>query len=198
MWDAGAVPTALTVHRYSGQILAQERGFDESMQRKYGAPFVDMHRVDLQQALYTRAVELGVEFRLGERVAQIDFSGPAVKTVAGNRFAGDLIVAADGLWSRTRECFLGGDDKPQPTGDMAYRIVLSADQVEDPELRSWIENPEVHFFIGPGAHAVCYSLRAGKMYNIVLLVPDTVAAGSSKEAGSVDEMRALFKDWDPM
>lgn len=191
----------MTVHRYSsGQVLAHEIGFDKNIRRKYGdhAPFADLHRVDLQQALFARAREVGVVFYLGERVEGIDFETATVRTVAGGRYEGDLIIAADGLWSRCRECFMGQKDEPLPTGDLAYRIVLSADQISDPELRESIENPEVHFWIGPRAHAVAYSIRGGSMFNVVLLVPDDLPPGVSRQAGSVEEMRELFKDWDPM
>jgi len=93
---------------------------------------------------------------------------------------------------------VGSKDQPEPTGDLAYRVVLRLEDVEDPELRSWIENPAVHFWAGPGAHAVSYSLRAGKMFNIVLLVPDTLPPNVARQAGSVEEMRQLFDGWDPM
>lgn len=36
------------------------------------------------------------------------------------------------------------------------------------------------------------------MYNIVLLVPDDLPAGISRQPCSVDEMRSLFKDLDPL
>ncbi|KAF4167704.1 hypothetical protein CNMCM6936_004549 [Aspergillus lentulus] len=198
IWQAAAEPTALTVHRYTGQILANEPSFHKNIRAKYGAPFIDLHRVDLQQALYARAKELGVTFHLNERVDSIDFDTTTVKTLAGNRYTGDLIIAADGLWSRCRECFLGKKDAPLPTGDLAYRIVLSADQISDPELRAWVENPECHFWIGPGAHAVAYSLCNGRMFNIVLLVPDNLPPGVSRQSGSVEEMRKLFEGWDPV
>lgn len=178
--------------------MAYEPTFDQKIHAQYGAPFVDLHRVDLQRALYTRAVDLGVKFVLGQRVESIDFTEPSVKTVSGNSYAADLVVAADGLWSRCRDCFLGTKDAPVPTGDLAYRIVLSVDQIHDEKLRAWVQNPEVHFWIGPGSHAVGYSLRGGEMYNIVLLVPDNLPSGISKQEGSVDEMRELFADWDPM
>jgi hypothetical protein len=32
---------------------------------QYGAPFIDLHRVDLQLSLYEKARELGVEFKFG-------------------------------------------------------------------------------------------------------------------------------------
>ncbi|KAF3386585.1 3-hydroxybenzoate 6-hydroxylase [Penicillium rolfsii] len=199
LWEAAAEPTKLTVHRYSGQVLAHDDAFDKGIRAKYdNAPFVDLHRVDLQQALYARARDLGVTFHLGERIERIDFDTTTVHSVAGNKYTGDLIVAADGLWSKCREAFEGKKDEPLPTGDLAYRIVLTSDQVADPELKALVENPEVHFWIGPGAHAVAYSLRGGKMYNIVLLVPDNLPPGVSRQAGSVNEMRELFVGWDPI
>jgi salicylate hydroxylase len=197
-WDSGAEPTAVTVHKYSGETLAHQESFDKKIRSNYGAPFVDMHRADLQKALVARATELGVKFCLGELVEDIDFSKPSVKTATGNIYTGDLIVAADGMWSRCRECFLGRKDAPLPTGDLAYRIVLTIDELQDEELRSWVQNPEVHFWIGPGAHVVGYSLRAGTMYNIVLLCPDDLPDNVSKQAGSVEEMKQLFVGWDPM
>jgi salicylate hydroxylase len=198
LWEAGAEPTTLSVHRYSGELLAHEDSFDKNIRRKYGAPFVDMHRADLQQAMYRRATELGVKFYLGEKVDSIDFSGPDVRTAAGKTYSGDLVVAADGLWSRCREVFLNAKDEPLPTGDLAYRIVLTLDELKDEELRHWVANPKVHFWIGPGAHAVGYSLRAGKMYNIVLLCPDTLPRGVPRQAGSIEEMHQLFTNWDPI
>lgn len=178
-----------------------ERDFGEAMRRKYGAPFLDMHRVDLQRALFARADTLGVRFQLGQRVESIDFDRAEISTARGTTAKADLVVAADGLWSRNRSLLLAGgigDDAPRPTGDLAYRVVLDLDQVTDPELRLWISRPTVHFWIGPGAHAVGYSLRAGRMYNLVLLVPDDLPEGVSRQPGSVEEMRALFKDWDPV
>ncbi|KAG2416020.1 hypothetical protein HFD88_007212 [Aspergillus terreus] len=201
VWASAAEPTAMTVHRYTGEVLAHESNYDKNIRAKYaGAPFIDMHRVDLQQALYARARELGVAFHFDERVERIDCAcHPATLTTrAGREYRGDLIVAADGLWSRCRECFVGRKDDPLPTGDLAYRIVLDAAQIEDPELRAWVEHPECHIWIGPGAHAVAYSLRGGKMLNIVLLVPDNLPPGVSRQPGSVEEMRALFAGWDPV
>jgi salicylate hydroxylase len=36
------------------------------------------------------------------------------------------------------------------------------------------------------------------MYNIVLLVPDDLPVGVYKEPGSVEAMKELFKEWDPI
>jgi hypothetical protein len=41
-------------------------------------------------------------------------------------------------------------------------------------------------------------LKSGNMYNLVLLVPDDLPPGIAKQSGNVEEMRQLFKDWDPV
>jgi len=200
LYQSAAEPTSLLVHRYNGQILAQQDNFNTQMRQKYNAPFLDLHRVDLQRALVQRAEELGVVVKLGERVDAVELEDRTEITCvpSGHKASCDLIVAADGLWSRCRALYTSSDDPPLPTGDLAYRIVLDLDTITDPELRSWVENPTVHFWIGPGAHAVGYSLRGGRAYNIVLLVPDDLSLNATREEGSVEEMMALFQGWDPI
>ncbi|WYZ43952.1 hypothetical protein EsH8_VII_000388 [Colletotrichum jinshuiense] len=198
LWTSASEPTSLVVHRYSGKVLAKEENFNKNIRAKYQAPFIDLHRVDLQLSLYERAKELGVQFKLGEKVENIDFDIPELTTQSGVKAKADLIVAADGLWSRSRACFLKRDDPPLATGDLAYRVVLNTDQITDPELREWILKPSVHFWVGPGAHCVGYSMRAEKMYNLVVLAPDDLPSGVSRQAGSVEELRYRLKDWDPI
>nr|OQO18572.1 hypothetical protein B0A51_15560 [Rachicladosporium sp. CCFEE 5018] len=197
-----AEPTYLAVRRYSdGKMMSLTEDFNGDMMRKYGAPFWDLHRVDLQRMMYDRAIELGVEVRLGARLADIDFEKPSLTLEGGESLEADLLVGADGLWSKCRERFLatkGMSDAPLPTGDLAYRIVLKADEIEDTELRDWIKNASVNFWAGPGAHVVAYSLRGGEMFNIVLLQPDDLPEGVARQAGSASEMRELFKGWDPV
>ncbi|KAL4916864.1 hypothetical protein BDW62DRAFT_218465 [Aspergillus aurantiobrunneus] len=201
LWRDAVEPNSVTVHRYTGAVLAHDALFNTHIRDRYAAPFVDVHRVDLQQALYARAQELGVTVHLSEKLKTILDSTPGSATLltdSGNSYTADLVVAADGLWSRCRECLHGGKDDPLPTGDLAYRIVLRVDQIADRELRAFVQNPQVHFWVGPGAHVVSYSLRGGDMLNIVLLVPDNLPPGVAREKGSVEEMRALFDGWDPV
>lgn len=195
-----AVPTTITVHRYSsGKILAFEDQFDVNLRRKYGEPFHDLHRADLQKVLYDRAIELGVKVLLGCRISAVN-QDSELQIVSDTReiYTCDLLVGADGLWSQCRQSLMGKTDEPLPTGDLAYRIVLTLDQITDPELREWISKPAVHFWIGPYSHVVGYSMRGGTMYNIVLLCPDNLPKGTSRQHGSVEEMRRLFKNWDPI
>ncbi|KAI1759189.1 FAD/NAD(P)-binding domain-containing protein [Hypoxylon sp. FL1150] len=200
-WASAAEPTRFVVRRYLGEVLVLEQEFDKTIREKYGASFFEAHRIDFQKALYTRAKELDVEFKFGMRISNVDFHTGEVTTQPGEKTHGDLVVAADGLWSLCRARFLPTDfdGVPRPTGDLAYRLVLTLDQIQDfPELREWVSKPACNLWIGPRSHVVGYSLRGGTEFNLVLITPDDLPSGISQQAGSVTEMRALFTDWDPI
>ncbi|KAF1842815.1 FAD/NAD(P)-binding domain-containing protein [Cucurbitaria berberidis CBS 394.84] len=171
-----------------------------------GTPFWDFHRANLHMGLLERAIELGATLTVKKRVDNIEYEtgahGDSTTAIAvcadGTRYKADLIVGADGINSKCREILLGHEDPPLLTGDLAYRLLLNTqDMIKDPELKSMIEDPQVNYWIGPDAHAVNYVLRGGKLFNMVLLVPDDMPAGANTLAGNVEEMRALYKDWDP-
>lgn len=200
--DRVCEPRTITVYNFRGKVLAHEDNFDQNIRRKYGAPFSDCHRVDLQQALVKRARALGVSVVLDAKVSTIDFGqNPGARariTAGGSTYTADLVVGADGLWSTCRSTFLGRKDTPLPTGDLAYRIVLKVDQIKDQKLRDMVQIPACRFWAGPDAHVVAYSMRGGDMYNVVLLVPDDLEEGVSRTQGDTEEMQKLFEGWDPV
>ncbi|KAI9705156.1 MAG: hypothetical protein M1820_005303 [Bogoriella megaspora] len=194
-----AAPSSLTVRRYDGSVvLAQEHSFQEKMQERYDAPFWDLHRADLQAALVGRANELGVEIILDSEVIDIDFSAATVTLKGGESVRGDVLLAADGLWSRSRSLFMQKTVLPKPTGDLAWRIILNLEDLKDPELVEWVSKPTVNFWIGPYAHVVGYSVKGGKQFNLVLLSPDDLGKDLSRAEGNLDEMKKLFAAWDPV
>ncbi|PSN71900.1 FAD/NAD(P)-binding domain-containing protein [Corynespora cassiicola Philippines] len=191
-------PEVFTIHRYSdGRIIGERKNYGAEMLEKYKSPFWDMHRADLQISMYDRALALGVDFRLGALVTATDLKAPSVTLKNGERIECDLIVAADGLWSTCRKDFLETPSRPLPTGDLAYRVIIPVQDIQDYELRSFFETPRVALWVGPDCHAICYPLKANSLLNIVLLVPDTLPEGVSRASGNLDEMRSIFKDWDP-
>ena len=201
MQQSWAEPSTCTVHGYSGKVLFHEKHFSENIRRNFQAPFVDMHRMDTQKMLYNKAIELGVKVKLSTRVStvrQSEQGTPEIVCKDGTIIGGDLVVGADGLWSRCRESLVQDSEQPLPTGDLAYRIVLTLDQIEDPELKKFVADPTLHFWIGPKAHVVGYSMRQGQMSNIVLLTPDDLPPEVARKSGSTDEMKSLFEGWDPL
>lgn len=152
-------------------------------------------------------MELGAEIRCKARVVDVrvdedgkgNAEGASVVLEGGEEIWGDLVVGADGINSRLRELLLKRPDPPTPTGDLAYRLLLStSDMLKDPDLAELVTNPQVNYWLGPDAHAVNYVLKGGELFNMVLLVPDDMPAdGASTLEGNVVEMRKLYEGWDP-
>ncbi|KAG6354926.1 hypothetical protein INS49_004007 [Diaporthe citri] len=179
-----------------------------------GAPFWDFYRTNLHRCLLQRAVGLGAKLVTNARATDLTVnthqSTSTVICADGRTFKADLVVGADGINSNLREVFLGREDPPIPTGDLAYRLMLNTEEMrKDPDLREFVEEPQVNYWVGPGKHAVNYVLR-GKaasgldysndptlLFNMVLLVPDDMPAGANTLEGNIEEMRAHFADWDP-
>ena len=186
------------VRRYSdGSILYKDENWSAKMRQRYGAPFVDVHRGELQLTMYRHALALGVQIRLGEDVESICTEHVQVTTTAGHTFHGDLLVGADGLWSKCREALLGCKDEPKPTGDLAYRILLDMEDLTDPEVRELIARPGNNLWIGPRSHVIGYPVKAGTLINLVLLCSDNLPEGVRVQTGDLAEMTAIFKEWDP-
>lgn len=127
-----------------------------------GTPFWDFHRANLHMELLERARELGAVVQTNSRVVDVLFEqlpgGGRTLAVAvladGRRHRADLVVGADGINSRCREILLGRPDPPLLTGDLAYRLLLNTDaMMQDPELRSFVQDPQVNYWMGPDAHA---------------------------------------------
>jgi salicylate hydroxylase len=198
-WNSAARPSSINFRRYSdGTILFREKNYNPGLMQKYGSETLNISRVDVQKGLYDRAKDLGVEFHFGTKVVEVDMDGGRVKSAAGLEFQGDLVIGADGIWSRCREVLLGKQDYPEATGDLVYRIILNAEDVPAGELRDKITNPELNIWFGPDCHAVSYSMKGGTALGLGLVRPDDLPAGVSKKEGSPDEMRELFRNWDPM
>lgn len=140
----------------------------ESAARYPGTYYWDFHRANLHRGLYERALELGVRVRVGMRVVDVEIldEGGVARVVAEKRdgegkgededlsLTADLVVGADGIFSKLREVMLGREDAPHLTGDLAYRLLLSTkEMLADDELADFVKNPQVNYWLGPGMHA---------------------------------------------
>ncbi|KAL4863233.1 hypothetical protein BDV12DRAFT_206706 [Aspergillus spectabilis] len=169
----------------------------EKAGEEHGSAFNDYHRADLHRVLLQRAEELGAKIHTKCEVTDISFDdqkSTALVSIQGQEpQVADLVIGADGINSRCREILLGKKEPPHRTGDMAYRILLDANDIrKDPELVRYLDEKAVNYWHGPGAHV------DASLLNLVLLVPDNMPEeGPSTLQGYIDEMQGLFHDWDP-
>lgn len=160
-------------------------------EEEFGAPYLQVHRADLQQAL--AAAVPPESLRLATPVVGIDQDDTAahVTTASGERLDADLVVAADGIRSAARQWLFGADEAVF-SHTVAYRALLPAAQVADLDL------PEYAGWLGPGRHVVHYWLRRGELLNVVaVFVTDQAAQESWTARAEPGEQLRTFTGWDP-
>ena len=138
---------------------------------RYGAPYLTVHRADLQSALLQATTAAGARLHAGQRVEAARVEGEVVtaRTGEGVQIEADALAVADGVWSDLRQQLLG--DGPAPaTGHVAFRAMLPMASVPV-QLRS----DDVQAWLGPNMHLVRYPVRAGEALNVVAFVEGAAA-----------------------
>ena len=175
----------------------------ESASRRWGAPYLVIHRADLQRALVERIARApNITLTLGAEVGGFasDEAGVTIgvkRGAIGLKERGDFLIGADGLRSIIRERLgLGGRDEALFSGRVAFRA-----QVDAHSLAEDLCKPEVTLRLGAKAHLVHYPLREGAIVNLVAVIESgwRPQKGDNPWDGAADRaslMRA-FAQWTP-
>jgi salicylate hydroxylase len=160
-----------------GQVLAR-LPLGASMQEKYGAPYLTIHRADLHHALMQKARELKVGVHCAMHVDNIHTHPDGLQIqleIADEKRTqyAAMAVVADGVWSQLRPRLLN-DSPTEFTGHLAYRALM-----RQSDLPAHLRTQEVTVWMGPDAHVVHYPVKAGEWLNIVCLVHSRQPESSS-------------------
>lgn len=164
----------------------------DTVRDRYGAPYLIVHRKQLQFCLLETARSLdGVEIETGFKAARVDVGpdGVAVRTRAGKKAHGRALIGADGLWSTVRAGF--SDVEPVPAGITAWRALLPASKVPDFATTSGIG-----LYLGPGAHVVHYPLDQEQSLSLIAMIEETINFDGWAEPGRPEDLLPFFHDWD--
>ena len=170
VWDTGEYLSELT--------------FGAEADKRYGAPYLLMHRGDLHAALFSVVPPELIAF--DHKVSTITRNGASVtlKFTGGSSVTADAVIGADGVHSLVREHLLG-PEKPKFTGRVAHRTTFPASLLNGFKVDTCTK------WWGPDRHIVIYPVdaRREEIY-FVTSVPDPdwdVESWSTR--GEMDEVR---------
>lgn len=186
-----AFPTQLQVRcALSGRELAV-LPLGQSMAQRYGAPYVSIHRADLQNLLWTALQgQADVQLNLGQAIEhyQQEMGAVLIRTSAGQEVEGDALIGADGVWGRIRTQLLD-DGPPRATGHLAYRGLAHQNT-----LPIGLRTTQVTAWLGHHLHAIQYPVRGGDLQNFVVIIQGPIPENRenwSHSANAADLEKAL-------
>lgn len=183
----GVVPKAMVMRdSVDGSELTRLDLVD--LERRYGSPYMVIHRSDLH-GLFLRACEgAGVELINDARVVGYESTdaGARVELENGDSYEAAVVIAADGLHSVARRLLV--DDEPVSSSYVAYRGTVPVAEICDRP----VDLSEVVVYVGPRHHFVHYGLRGGAMLNQVAVFESPKALAGEDDWGTPDELDAAF------
>lgn len=192
---AADMPRAiLMMNAHNGKTLAQ-LPLGAAFEDKYLAPYLVLHRADLQLILFEAIGENpDIEFHPGHEIIDATSHSNGVTALVQTGIKPeisertcDILIGADGVHSRIRKDAL---ELPGPvySGKTAWRALLPAASVSDPRA---LENTMV--WLGTRAHAITYPIRNGTELNVVAVTHETQA---EKTRGiSPEDLSRKFVHW---
>ncbi|MCE9541457.1 FAD-dependent monooxygenase [Candidatus Kaiserbacteria bacterium] len=179
----------------TGEVIHQFPLFDEHLQR-HGAPFVQIHRADLQALLVAKVRELKRDaVHLNKKATGFAEQADSVELrfADGSTARGDVLLGADGVKSAVSKQIIGGF-RTEYTGITAWRILVPSEDIPA-ELRL---DQVTSIFIGGGTHAICYYVRGGSLMNFCgeVQVPEASEEAWTRKS-SWSALKKDFEGWHP-
>jgi len=189
----------LLIKTYDGKTLCKQTWSDEH--QAYGKAY-NGHRGEIHEIVYQHALSAGVDIRLGYKIQDYFESDTEAGVIAnGERFVGDVVLAADGVRSRGRTIVLGYEDKPKASGYAIYRTWFdSAQLASDPDTAWLVTEGDKHCaWLGPDIHFIAASIKNGKDFSWVCTHKDDADVEESWQAeGSLADAKKVLQGWDPI
>lgn len=164
-----------------------------SVEQKFGAPHLMMHRGDLHSALLSLLPPEIVHLDKKLKGFEQNDTGVTLNFTDGTTAKADAMVGADGVHSVVRR-HLFGDEAPTYTGRIAYRSTFPRSRLGDLDIGDVATK-----WWGPDRHIVIYYITAARdeVYFTTSVPADVPSLESWSLKGDMAELRAAFKDFHP-
>jgi salicylate hydroxylase len=156
---------------------------------RWGSPYGAVHRATLQKALLDAVMTNPLcTLHLGRPIDATNRQ--ALDATIGEDT--DLIIGADGVWSKVRTLVPGGPS-PHFSGNIAWRFTIP--EALAPRV---LDRTSVTAFLGPSAHLVSYPIKENAAFNIVANISGSSASHDWSAAGTKAQREHLlqhFSGW---
>jgi salicylate hydroxylase len=128
---------------------------------KFGTDYNNFHRIDLHNLLKQTAVEEAGKGRpckleVWHKAVQIDPEAGRITFENGTTATADLVIAADGIRSLSRQQ-IGVEPKFVQSTSCCYRCIISADKLRELGLEEYLDNDAIEFWGGYGINKIVLS-----------------------------------------
>lgn len=141
-------------------------------ERRWKAPYLVVHRADLQTALLATASRSNrIELTTGARVTDVQQHATRVEAsmnCAGqvSKVGAGLLVGADGVWSAVRSA-VRTTAPSRFTGELAWRTTIALDEPAGKAFAGIANADAVTAFLHSRFHLIAYPVSAGTKINLV-------------------------------
>jgi salicylate hydroxylase len=178
----------IQIHHWRTGEFVYQHPMGDWYTETFGAPFLGVHRAELQQVLLDHCP---AEPQLNRRCVELRESADGVELgfADGSTADADLVIGADGLRSIARP-HVAGPDEAVFARMSCFRGLVPIERV--PGGDQW----GLTLFLGPGRHLVAYPVSRHRLINFVAYLPDptwTLESWSAK--GDPAEAVSAFDGW---
>lgn len=193
LMNLGSLPIDKEIRLWNSGASWKVPGTGAASEERYGAPFLAVHRADLQNVLIEAVAALKPDcIRLSSRcvgASEID-DKVRIDFADGSTVTADCLIGADGVHSVVRSS-VHQDSHPEFTGLVAWRGVVETSRLDMESFGSASSN-----WIGPGCHVITYPVRGGSLLNFVGIVRrNDWEQENWTLLGSQEELLADFAGW---
>ncbi len=162
-------PEGIDVYPYGRKKPLVTLALGQTVQQRYGDPYLVMHRADLVEVLYKACrrfanIDIVFNVRAWDAVSHARGASVTADEISGQGRSGRAfaVVGADGVHSFTRTSLLEGA-AAKYTGVAAWRALVPID-----DLKSVLATDRTSLLLAPGFHTVAYPLPHRRQFNLAM------------------------------
>ncbi|KAK7703313.1 hypothetical protein SLS57_010962 [Botryosphaeria dothidea] len=146
---------------------------------------IDLHNELKRKATAADGNSCPAKLHRGSAICHVDPEAATLTLTDGRKFSGDVIIAADGIHSKTRDVVTGDKTELVSTGKSCYRCITPISDIrQDPVTAEFVESPgTVIEILGEDRSIIFYPCSDNKSLYTGAFVPTTEVGVTREDMG---------------